>query len=66
MLRAVLLAALACLLMTALPYPAAAADRDCAGFADQAAAQAWLRAHPGDPDRLDGDADGVACVISPR
>ena len=65
MLRAVLLAALACLLMTALPSPAAAADKDCVEFAHQAAAQAWLHAHPGDPDRLDGDADGVACESLP-
>ncbi len=65
MLRAALLAALACLLMTALPSPAAAADRDCSDFANQAAAQAWLLAHPGDPDGLDGDADAVACESLP-
>jgi endonuclease YncB( thermonuclease family) len=65
LLRAVLLAALACLVMTALPSPAAAADRDCADFATQAAAEAWLQAYPGDPDGLDGDADGVACESLP-
>lgn len=36
-------------------------DRDCADFGDQTAAQAALRARPGDPDRLDADKDGVAC-----
>ena len=65
MLRAVLLAVLACLLMIALPSPAAAADKDCSDLANQAAAQAWLHAYPGDPDRLDGDADGVACESLP-
>jgi len=65
LLRAVLLAVLACLLMIVLPSPAAAADRDCSGFPSQAAAQAWLHAYPGDPDRLDGDADGVACESLP-
>ena len=36
-------------------------DRDCADFADQAAAQQWLDAHPGDPDGLDADGNGEAC-----
>jgi endonuclease YncB( thermonuclease family) len=63
--RALLLAGLACALITATAAPAAAADRDCADFPDQAAAQAWLQAYPGDPDRLDGDGDGVACVALP-
>jgi endonuclease YncB( thermonuclease family) len=65
LLRAVLLAALACLLMIALPSPAAAADRDCADFAPPAAAEAWRPAYPGDPDGLAGDADGVACESLP-
>ena len=64
--RALLLAGLACaLLITALPSPASAADRDCADFPTQGAAQAWLQAYPGDPDRLDGDSDGVACESLP-
>ena len=37
------------------------ADRDCADFADHAAAQAHLDADPSDPDRLDGNRDGIAC-----
>ncbi|SNS09637.1 Excalibur calcium-binding domain-containing protein [Geodermatophilus saharensis] len=38
-----------------------AADRDCPDFPSQAAAQAAYDAVPGDPERLDGDDDGVAC-----
>jgi micrococcal nuclease len=64
-LRAVMLAALACLLMTALPSPAPAAGKNCADFASQAAAEAWLHAYAGDPDGLDGDDDGVACEALP-
>lgn len=46
--------------------PAApAADLDCSDFASQAAAQQHLQATPGDPDRLDGDADGRACDTLP-
>ncbi|MDA0182239.1 Ig-like domain-containing protein [Solirubrobacter phytolaccae] len=41
-----------------LPYTG---DRDCDDFSTQAAAQAWMNAHPGDPDGLDGDNDGWAC-----
>jgi endonuclease YncB( thermonuclease family) len=64
--RTLFLAGLACaLIITALPSPASAADRDCADFPNQAAAQAWLQASPGDPDRLDGDSDGIACEALP-
>ncbi len=38
-----------------------ASDRDCGDFDDQAAAQQWLDAHPGDPDGLDSDGNGQAC-----
>ncbi|HEX6023975.1 MAG TPA: thermonuclease family protein [Solirubrobacter sp.] len=41
--------------------PADVADRDCTDFADQAEAQEWLDAHPGDPAGLDSDGNGVAC-----
>lgn len=42
------------------------ADRDCADFGSQAEAQAFLTASgPGDPHRLDGDDDGVACERLP-
>lgn len=37
------------------------ADRDCADFAGQAEAQAAFEAVSGDPERLDGDDDGIAC-----
>ncbi len=63
--RVLWLAGLACALITVLPSPASAADRDCADFPSQAAAQAWLQAYAGDPDRLDGDGDGVACEALP-
>ncbi|MGI9094010.1 MAG: thermonuclease family protein [Thermoleophilaceae bacterium] len=53
----------------ALASPIAqAADRDCADFSNQAAAQDYFieRGGPGsDPDRLDGDGDGVACDSLP-
>lgn len=54
--------------LMALPSPAAAThtgDVDCPDFATQAAAQSHLLAHPGDPDGLDGDHDGVACETLP-
>ncbi|HVL84068.1 MAG TPA: excalibur calcium-binding domain-containing protein [Pseudonocardia sp.] len=41
------------------PVTPPARDRDCADFPNQAAAQAALA--PGDPERLDADADGIAC-----
>jgi micrococcal nuclease len=39
----------------------AQSDRDCADFTSQRAAQQWSDAHPGDPDHLDGDGNGIAC-----
>ncbi len=65
MLRALLLAGLACLLITALPSSASAAGKNCSDFPNRAAAQAWLDADPGDPDGLDGDHDGAACESLP-
>ena len=41
------------------------ADVNCSDFATQAEAQRHLAAHPGDPDGLDGDNDGVACESLP-
>ena len=44
-------------------------DRDCRDFASQAAAQSALDSQWGDPERLDGDGDGIACeeiFIVPR
>jgi hypothetical protein len=45
------------------PSSASAFDLDCADFSSQAEAQANLL--PGDPYRLDGDGDGVACEDNP-
>ncbi len=41
--------------------PEPATDRDCADFGTQAEAQAALDGRGGDPERLDADADRVAC-----
>jgi hypothetical protein len=51
-------------------------DQNCSDFRSQAAAQAHLRAHPSDPDGLDGNpgpadgndhagGDGIACEQNP-
>jgi endonuclease YncB( thermonuclease family) len=41
-------------------------DRDCSDFDTQPEAQRFFeRAKPGDPHRLDGDGDGVACESLP-
>jgi hypothetical protein len=51
-----------------LPTSASAADKDCANFRNQRAAQLFFLRHGGpksDPDRLDGDNDGVACEDNP-
>jgi hypothetical protein len=45
------------------PQSALAVDYDCADFSNQAEAQEYLL--PGDPYRLDGDWDGVACEDLP-
>ena len=45
--------------------PCAASDCDCSDFVTHAQAQACLDAHPGDPFRLDGDGDGIACESLP-
>ena len=45
-----------------------AADLDCADFSTQADAQSYFLSLGGpasDPDRLDGDSDGVACELNP-
>jgi endonuclease YncB( thermonuclease family) len=54
--------------LLAVPSPAAAThgyDMDCGDFATQEASQYHLNAHPGDPDSLDGDRDGIACETRP-
>ena len=66
--RRLLLSICAAGTLIALPSPAAAthgAVLDCPGFPNQAAAQAHMDAHPGDPDGLDGDSDGRACESLP-
>ena len=41
-------------------------DRDCSDFETQAEAQAFFEAAgPGDPNRLDGNGDGVVCTSRP-
>jgi endonuclease YncB( thermonuclease family) len=50
------------------PAAATARDRDCGDFANQAAAQDYFISFGGpavDPDRLDGDHDGIACESNP-
>ena len=39
---------------------------NCKDFRSQANAQAVLRADPTDPNRLDGDKDGIACESRPQ
>jgi hypothetical protein len=59
---------LAGLAIAALPSAAPARDRDCRDFSSQRAAQLFFIKHGGpryDPDRLDGDDDGVACEDNP-
>ncbi|MEV6905388.1 excalibur calcium-binding domain-containing protein [Amycolatopsis sp. NPDC051071] len=43
------------------PGSTRSADKDCADFPSQAAAQAELKKNPRDPYKLDGDHDGYAC-----
>lgn len=60
------LAVTAALVVIAALMPAGVAlaqDRDCADFPNHAAAQSALQ--PGDPERLDGDGDGIACESLP-
>lgn len=56
------------LFLASLPAAASASDRDCRDFSTQRAAQFFFLKHGGprfDPDRLDGDDDGVACEDNP-
>ena len=49
-----------------LAYDPAGVDRNCSDFSSQADAQAFYEAAgPGDPHRLDGNSDGVACESLP-
>ena len=61
------IAALGALVLASAPA-ASAGDKDCADFSTQKAAQIFFLKHGGpryDPDRLDGDDDGVACEDNP-
>ena len=54
--------------IASLPGQAMAGDKDCSDFATQRAAQIFFLKHGGprhDPDRLDGDNDGIACEDNP-
>ncbi|RBI60392.1 nuclease [halophilic archaeon] len=44
-----------------VPPPPSDGDYDCSSFDTQEQAQAVLDSTPGDPHRLDGDDDGIAC-----
>jgi len=60
--------ALSVLAIGSMPSAASAGDRDCRDFPTQRAAQFFFLKHGGpryDPDRLDGDDDGVACEDNP-
>lgn len=60
--------ALSAVFIVALPSGASARDKDCADFQSQRAAQLFYIRHGGpryDPDRLDGDDDGIACEDNP-
>ena len=63
-------AALIVLVVVLLPAAASAQrrDLDCANFSSQKSAQIFFLKHGGpryDPDRLDGDHDGIACEDNP-
>jgi Excalibur calcium-binding domain len=65
---ATMTALLAVALLASLPSGATAGDKDCKDFRTQRAAQLFFLRHGGpryDPDRLDGDNDGVACEDNP-
>jgi hypothetical protein len=60
-------AVLAILAISSAPA-AASRDKDCKDFPTQKAAQMFFLRHGGpryDPDRLDGDDDGIACEDNP-
>ena len=51
---------------SSLTYDPSGVDRDCGDFSSQSEAQAFYEAAgAGDPHRLDGDDDGVACESLP-
>jgi hypothetical protein len=62
--KILLSSAIGALVVFALAPTDAFADYDCADFATQEEAQEYLL--PGDPYRLDGDDDGIACEDLPQ
>jgi endonuclease YncB( thermonuclease family) len=67
-LAALVVAAVVALAPSASAAPATAADLDCSDFSSQASAQSYFLSRGGpssDPDRLDGDGDGIACESNP-
>ena len=62
---AVSTAAVTAMLFVGLSGTALAQDLDCGDFATQQEAQAELERDPSDPNRLDGNDDGVACESLP-
>lgn len=60
-------AAAACIALAAAPLANASADKDCADFPTQKAAQRWFKHHNPklDPSGLDADHDGIACEDNP-
>lgn len=67
--RRVLLALIATAVTLTVAQPAFANhstdQRNCAAFSTQAEARAYSAQHPGDPDRLDADNDGLPCEELP-
>ena len=55
----------AALILVAAALPSAVVAVNCDQFITQAGAQAYLRAHPDDPDGLDDDDNGIACEDRP-
>jgi micrococcal nuclease len=56
----------AALLLAFAASASAQRDMDCSDFRTQREAQAFFKSQePGDPHRLDGDNDGIACEALP-
>lgn len=63
--RRVIVAMSVLALMALAPMASAQDDLNCSDFSSQPEAQAVLDADPSDPNRLDGDNDGIACEDLP-
>ena len=60
-----ILLALFAALLPVSNVPTTFAAKNCSDFTSQAAAQAYMSDSPGDPDRLDGNNNGVSCEELP-